>query len=148
MLLAANNLFSKGIFLKQQEFSYIQYLGFHGELSSCKVLKRIRISASSHWSSPTSKSNFQLNGKSYPVLCCFCLTSLGYWSRKLTPLSESIGCKTKTNHDLVALLHFWLLHVFTLSSDRLLNVFTFLVGCCNSFGFHFTITINQKGLWQ
>lgn len=48
MLLAANNLFSKGIFLKQQEFSYIHYLGFHGELSSCKVLKRIKELESVH----------------------------------------------------------------------------------------------------
>ena len=48
MLLAANNLFSKGIFLKQQEFSYIQYLGFHGEFSNCKVLKRIKELESVH----------------------------------------------------------------------------------------------------
>ena len=39
----------------------------------------------------------------------FCITSLCDWSRKLAPLSKSITCKTKSNHDLVARVfpRFW-----------------------------------------
>ena len=44
-------------------------------------------------------SNFELSVKSYPRFYWFCFSSLCDWSRKLTPLSQPIKCKTKTNHD-------------------------------------------------
>ena len=44
-----------------------------------------------------------LNWVSKLIRDCFgCFTSLSHWSRKLTPLTRPIRCKTKTNGDLVA----------------------------------------------
>ena len=61
---------------------------------------------------------------------------LSDWSRNLTPLSYPIGCKTKTNCDLVTRVRSRRLHVFTLSSYWLLVTVTFvLIGRCDYFGF-------------
>lgn len=75
-----------------------------------------------------------------------CFTSHFDQSKKYTPLSKPIKCKTKINRDLVA--RFFRLSVsllgFTLSFHGLPKA---AVGFCGYFGFGFT-TLNRKPLYN
>ena len=64
-----------------------------GQLS--RMLRASQTTCVLHWAI--------LNWVSKLIRDCFgCFTSLSHWSRKLTPLTRPIRCKTKTNGDLVA----------------------------------------------
>ena len=77
----------------------------------------------------------------------FCFTSLPDWFRKLAPLSQSIRCKMKTNHDLHVFLRSRPFGCFNLGSHWLLPVLYFhLIGCCDNTGVGFT-TLNRKALY-
>ena len=74
----------------------------------------------------------------------FCFTMLCDWSRKLAPPSQPITYKFKlkqiTTLSLTFSYSYDRLHVFALSSCRLLIIFTcVLIGCCDYFGFHVSI---------
>ena len=82
--------------------------------------------------------NFQLSVKNNSGLFCFCITSLGVWSRKLTNSTDLIH--NEKNQSLLGRSRFPALwtgwSVSTLSSLWLLKIFSFfLIGRCNNFGF-------------
>ena len=64
---------------------------------------------------PSSEHNFHLNVQTNPKFHWFCFTSLHNWSRKLAPLTQTIGQKLKP-------LRTWL-HLFSLSLIYSLVVF-------------------------
>ena len=77
-------------------------------------------------------------------LLWFCIATVCDRLKNLVPLSRLIRSKTKTNRDLPARVsHAWRrLHVFALSSDWFIGLFTTVViGQSNYFGFGFA-TLN------
>ena len=74
-------------------------------------------------------------------LLWFCIATVCDWLKILAPLSRPIRSKTKINRALPARVsRAWRrLHVFTLSSDWLIGLFTIaVIGQSNYFGFGFT----------
>ena len=111
--------------------------------------KSIRsIFTSAGWDDVSPIRQLSLNRvKSFPGLHWFCFTSLCDWSRKLTPLSQPIRCKTKTKHDLLARVfpRFRMFGRF-LSFHWPLQVFSFhRIGRRDYFGF-VLMTLNRKAL--
>ena len=93
-------------------------------------------------------NNFQLSVvKSNSGLLCFCFTSLRDWCRKLDPFSQPIRCKTKTNLDLVARVFPRLGSVVVLVSSTLKDIFLFMTGLCDYFGFGLT-TLDRNALFK